>query len=260
MLLPALASGCASQAGSPEGDRFERFNRAMFGFNDGLGRHVLRPVATGYRRVVPEPAREGVHNFFNNLETPVILANDLLQGELRRAGETLGRFLVNSTLGVGGLYDMGKRFGMEFHDEDFGQTLAVWGAPQGPYLVLPFLGPTTVRAGVGKAADSYFSPWSLWLDRIARLCLSAVDTIDSYARVMDDLEELRESSLDYYAAVRSLYLQHRAEEIRNGRDPDRFRAGAGATGIDYGVDLDYGVGPDAGPAAGTEPAQTEEGP
>lgn len=236
-LLPLLAAGCASLAGGPPGDPLEPFNRKMFGFNDGLQRHLMQPTARGYRAALPEPARDGVRNFMRNLRTPVILANDLLQLELRRAGDTLGRFVVNSTMGVGGVYDVGERFGMDWHDEDFGQTLAVWGMPQGPYLVLPFLGSMSPRAGVGMAADSYLSPWSLWLDRITRFALSAVDTVDSYSRVMDPLEELRETSVDFYGAVRSLYLQRREEEIRNGRDDQ-----PGSDELDYGLELDHALG------------------
>lgn len=212
----------------------------MFRFNDGLERHLIHPVASFYRDAVPEAARDGLRNFVRNLDSPVVLGNDILQGEMRRAGQTLGRLVVNSTLGVAGFYDLGDRFGMPFHDEDFGQTLAVWGFPQGPYLVLPLLGPTSPRAGIGIVADSYLSPWNLWLDpvvRIVRGSLEAADTIDAYSRVMDGMEETRKGSVDFYGTVRSLYLQKRQEEIRNGHAPE----GSGHEEIDYGIELESGT-------------------
>jgi phospholipid-binding lipoprotein MlaA len=235
--LALCTLGCASLASGPADDRLEPFNRAVFRFNDGLERHLIRPVARGYRAAVPEAARDGLRNLVRNLDSPVVLGNDILQGELRRAGQTLGRLVVNTVLGVGGIYEMGDRFGMPFHDEDFGQTLAVWGFPQGPYLVLPLLGPTSPRAGIGIVADSYLSPWNLWLDpvvRIVRGSLEAADTIDAYSRVMDGMEETRETSVDFYGTVRSLYLQKREEEIHNGRAPE----GSGHEEIDYGLELE----------------------
>ena len=232
----ALGTGCASLAGGPPGDPLEPMNRKVFGFNEQVQTRLLAPVSRAWLRVTSEAARDGIHHLMRNLGSPVTLVNDLLQGELRRAGGTFARFLVNTTLGVGGIYEMGESFGLEHHEEDFGQTLAVWGVPPGPYLVLPLLGSSSPRAGVGTFVDSYFSPWGLLIDQPVRIGLSAVDAIDSYARVMDRLDGLRETSVDYYAAIRSLYLQDREQEIRNGRGEDVPEA----MGIDYDVDLSAG--------------------
>jgi phospholipid-binding lipoprotein MlaA len=231
-----LCTGCASLAGGPPGDPLEPLNRRIFGFNEQVQARLVAPVSRTWLRFTSEAARDGVHHFMRNLGSPVTLVNDLLQGELRRAGVTFARFLVNSTLGVGGVYEMGEAFGLEHHDEDFGQTLAVWGVPPGPYLVLPLLGSSSPRAGAGMAVDSWLSPWGFVIEQPVRIGLAALDAIDSYARVMDRLDGLRETSVDYYATIRSLYLQDTEQEVRNGRDAEAEEP----TGIDYDVDLSGG--------------------
>ncbi len=132
-------------------DPLEPLNRAIFSFNLTLDKAILRPIATVYNAALPDPVRDGVRNFLNNLRTPIILANDVLRGEIGRAGDTVGRFLLNSTLGVGGLFDIASELGFDFHNEDFGQTLAVWGIGEGPYLMLPIFGPSNPRDAVGLA-------------------------------------------------------------------------------------------------------------
>lgn len=197
-------------------DPYEPFNRVMFDLNLALDNAVLRPAASIYRSVLPEPVQNGVHNFLHNLRSPVIFGNDLLQGELSRASSTLARFAMNSTVGILGLYDFAADVGIKKHNEDFGQTLAVWKVEPGPYLVLPIFGPSNPRDGLGKVADVLIDPLT-WLApfevQVARTVGAAVD---ARARNFDQINDLEKNSLDFYSAVRSLYRQRRADEIRNG--------------------------------------------
>jgi phospholipid-binding lipoprotein MlaA len=209
-------------------DPFEPLNRTTFGLNQALDAMFLRPWADFYRILIPPPMREGIHNILTNLRSPVVLANDLLQGEWDRAATTTGRFLVNSTLGVGGIGDPASDFGLTYHNEDFGQTLAVWGVPEGPYLVLPVLGPSNPRDAVGLAVDStIIDPIGLvgtfgwdpeWLSTMAyaRIGMTA---LDARAQNIEELDDLQKSSLDFYAALRSLYRQYRLAEIYQGQPP-----------------------------------------
>ena len=205
-------------------DPLEPLNRAIFSFNLGLDKALLRPLAAAYNTVLPDPVRDGVRNFLNNLRTPIVLANDVLQGEIGRAGETVGRFLLNSTIGVGGLFDIATEFGFEFHDEDFGQTLAVWGVGEGPYLMLPILGPSNPRDAVGLVGEYFADPVVIWTNNTDREWIlyarTGVDAVDRRSRNVKTLEELERTSLDFYAAVRSLYRQRRMDEIRNGESGD----------------------------------------
>ena len=197
-------------------DPYEPFNRAMFDFNLTLDKAVLRPAASIYRDVLPEPVQNGVHNFLHNLRSPIIFGNDLLQGELDRAGSTLARFAINSTVGVFGLYDFAAYVGIEKHNEDFGQTLAVWEVEQGPYLVLPIFGPSNPRDGVGRVADILIDPLT-WLAPFEFQMARTIGTaVNARARNFDQVNDLENNSLDFYSAVRSLYRQKRADEIRNG--------------------------------------------
>jgi phospholipid-binding lipoprotein MlaA len=226
-------------------DPAEPFNRSMFDFNMTLDKAVLKPVAGAYRDTVPEGARDSVSSFLDNLRTPVILANDLFQGEFGRAGTTLLRFVTNTTIGFGGLFDVAGDEGFAKHDEDFGQTLAVWGAGEGSYLMLPIFGPSNPRDAVGRVVDIFLDPIG-WLAPIyVTASRSASEAVDARAEHYDEINDLERNSLDFYAAVRSLYRQKRADEIRNGaptagpsmapmptgsidfRDPDQ-EAGAGS--------------------------------
>ena len=197
-------------------DPYEPFNRAMFDFNLALDKAVLRPAASIFRDALPEPVQNGVHNFLQNLRSPIIFGNDLLQGELDRAGSTLARFAMNSTLGILGLYDFAADVGIEKHNEDFGQTLAVWEIEPGPYLVLPFFGPSNPRDGVGKVADVLIDPLTWLAPFEVQLARTIGTAVDARARNFDQFNDLEENSLDFYSAVRSLYRQKRADEIRNG--------------------------------------------
>ncbi len=202
-------------------DPFEPMNRAIFAFNLGFDKIILRPTAIVYRAVVPGPARESATNFLDNLESPVIFLNDLLQGKPNRAGNTLARFGINTLIGFFGFFDPAESMGMERHDEDFAQTLGTWGMGSGPYLMLPFLGPLPPRDAVGFAADIFTDPMTyiLWDHRTANLALYGVDVVDQRHQVIDEFDELEKSSVDYYAAIRSLYTQRMNDQIRDGK-PD----------------------------------------
>jgi phospholipid-binding lipoprotein MlaA len=234
LLLVLLPPGCATAppASDPEAlaeyrannDPLEPANRAIHAFNERLDRAVARPVAVGYRNYIPGPVRRGVRNALNNLRSPVILLNDMLQGQSRRAGDTLGRFVLNSTLGLGGVFDVAEgRFGVPRHTEDFGQTLAVWGVREGPFLFLPLAGPTNLRDLAGSGVDgaagvaSYFGQAAaLGSLRYPRLALGLVDTREA---LIDPIDELRRTSLDPYATYRSAYRQRRRAEIENRIGP-----------------------------------------
>ena len=204
-----------------ENDPIEPFNRAVFGFNEVVDNYLIRPVAVGYRDVVPEPARNSIRHVLDNLRSPIVLANDLLQGEMERAGDTLMRFVINSTFGVAGLFDVATGWGFPAHSEDFGQTFAVWGVGEGPYLVLPILGPSNPRDTTGLVAEWFSDPFDLWMSNTDRDWVvwtrAGVNGVDLRARNIETIDELRKTSIDFYAAVRSLYRQRRAEEIRNSR-------------------------------------------
>ena len=211
-------------ATSPEeeiNDPLESMNRAIFDFNEVLQDTILRPLAQFYNETVNVTVRQGISNFLDNLSTPVILANDLLQGELERALKTFIRAFVNSTIGIGGIADIAGELGLERHEEDFGQTLAIYGVDEGFYLVLPVFGPSSPRDAFGKLViDSYLDPLGLWLDNTDRdeiiYTLTAAKGLDEYASIVDELNQVKKTSVDYYAAIRSLYRQKRKTEILNG--------------------------------------------
>lgn len=216
-----LLAGCATD---PTGanDPYEQTNRSVFDFDQKLDKFVIAPSASAYIAVVPTPARTGIHNFLQNLDLPVTFVNDVLQGEVQRASDTFGRFTINSTLGIGGLFDPATDFNIPFHKEDFGQTLATWGVGEGPYLVLPFFGPDPPRDAFGQVVDIFFDPTTyialrehFWYSAGRRYLV----VIDVKSRNMDTLQNIERGSVDYYASVRSLYRQLRNNEIRNGR-PD----------------------------------------
>lgn len=216
-LIGLLAAGCAT--GPEPRDPYEATNRAVFDFNMTVDRLALRPTAEHYNATLPEFARDGVHNLLDTLQQPIVLANDVLQGAPGRAKETASRFLLNATLGVGGLVDVASRLGFGEHEEDFGQTLAVWGVGDGPFVMLPLLGPSNPRDTAGLGVDVALDPTKyiqikrhvLWSG--ARLYGTVLDVRARNIEVLDGIER---DSLDFYATVRSLYRQHRASEIRNG--------------------------------------------
>jgi phospholipid-binding lipoprotein MlaA len=198
-------------------DPFEPFNRAMYTFNDKLDRYFLKPVAKGYRAVIPSPARKGVSNFFSNLHEPAVIVNNALQGRFGNAASDLGRFLVNTTLGIYGLFDVARYFGLERHNEDFGQTLGAWGVGEGPYLVLPLFGPSNIRDGVGLYADYELYPPTHMEEQSTATKLYAVEIIDTRARLLDAGDILEQAAgADPYVFVREAYRQRRRSLIRDG--------------------------------------------
>ncbi len=201
-------------------DPLEPMNRVIFQFNRGLDTLILKPFAIMYSVFLPPPFQAGIHNFLNNLQSPVILANDLLQINMNNAGVTLTRFLINTTLGVGGLRDPATDLGWKRHEDDFGKTLAVWGVGEGPYLMMPVFGPSNPRDATGRVVDS------LVLDPIGLLGALGNDTlmpysmtrsvltaVDTRSRFLGELDEIEKTSLDFYAAIRSLYRQNRRNDI-----------------------------------------------
>jgi phospholipid-binding lipoprotein MlaA len=223
MLVGVLLTGCASTR-AVEGpqeinDPFEPFNRAMFNTTLAIDKVLLRPTAIVYRAVFPQPVRNGLRNFLNNLDSPVILTNDILQGEFGRARNTLVRTVVNTTVGIGGLFDVADKWGYPRHREDFGQTLATFGIGEGPYLFIPLFGPANPRDLFGYGTDLFFQPLTYvqWGDQsYIPYVRSGVDLIDLRERNVETLDEIEQTSLDYYASVRSLYRQSRNNEINNG--------------------------------------------
>jgi phospholipid-binding lipoprotein MlaA len=201
-------------------DPIEPFNRGVFWVNELLQTWFIRPMAIAYKSFLPPGMQASIGNFLFNLAEPVTLANDLLQGEMERAGTTVQRFAINSTYGIAGLFDRATEMGYGRHDEDFGQTLAVWGVGEGFYLVLPLFGPSNPRDGVGMGADMFIDPWGYVLTTDLSNTRMVLGGTDEYAGVTDELDQIRKTSVDYYAALRSLYRQKRAAEIRNGEGVD----------------------------------------
>ena len=224
-LTAMVMAGCASLPEDPieqeifleTNDPLEPMNRAVFALNLQIDKYALEPLAKGYRAVTPEFGREMVRNFFHNLKSPVTFVNDLLQFELQRAYETAARFLINSTVGLGGLFDVAP---IEAHDEDLGQTFASWGAKEGVYIILPILGPTNFRDLTGMVGDRLFDPFSYMGNTnqaqnvfYGRTMVEGLNDRSQNIEMFDDLEQ---NSFDLYATFRSLYRQQREFEVRNG--------------------------------------------
>lgn len=224
LLAVTLLAGCAT-TNNPR-DPIEPVNRAVYTFNDKLDHAVLKPVAQGYKAVLPEPVRDGVRNVFSNLRDPWNAVNQILQGKIEEGATDFMRFVTNTTFGLGGIFDVASEGGMQKHNEDFGQTLGRWGLDSGPYLVLPLLGPSSVRDGTGKIVDSFgYLPWHgpEWLDMqhyVAwRNTLTALDLINIRAGLLDAGNVLEEAALDRYAFVRDAYLQRRRSQVYDGNPP-----------------------------------------
>jgi phospholipid-binding lipoprotein MlaA len=209
-----LVAGCATT--SPE-DPFEGYNRAMFKVNEKVDKAVLKPVARGYAKVMPKPVRNGVSNAFANVGDPWVGLNNLLQGKPADSLSDVMRFLVNSTFGLAGVLDVATEAGLPKHDEDFGQTLGVWGVGDGPYLVLPFFGPRTLRDAVVLPLDATLDDaWVLTTHIPSRNTLSAVQIINERAAALGMERTLEEGTLDKYRFVRDFYLQQRRYKVHDG--------------------------------------------
>lgn len=229
-IMPAALMGCATRppASDPDAvaeyeannDPAEPWNRGVYQVNEGIDTVLLRPAAVVYRAVLPQPVRTGVRNVLQNLSSPVTLINDALQGETDRFGTTLGRFVLNTTLGVGGIFEVAESFGLPRHTEDTGQTLATWGVGEGPYLFLPLLGPSNPRDLGGYAADIAMNPftWVLMGSDIPSYVpwvRTGLTIVDAREAVLDTLDSVKQTSLDPYATIRSAYRQSRNREISN---------------------------------------------
>jgi phospholipid-binding lipoprotein MlaA len=223
--VPLLALLCLSLLGCaslPPGakrdprDPFERMNRSIYSFNNGFDRAIAHPVATTYRKVVPQVVRTGVSNFMDNIDYPIVIINDFLQLKFKQFGQDTGRFLLNSTVGLGGLLDPATAAGLAKNDEDLGQTFGHWGAKPGPYIMIPILGPSDMRDGLGRIGDIWLSPrhyikndtvsWTLW----------GVEAIDVRYRLLDT-DKLLEGVYDRYGFLRNAYLQRRQFLVTDGQ-------------------------------------------
>jgi phospholipid-binding lipoprotein MlaA len=208
LVLLTLLGCAAAPAKKDPRDPWERMNRSIYSFNRAVDHAVLRPVARGYQKVTPSFVRTGVSNFFDNLDYPIVIANDLLQARFKQAGADTGRLLMNTTLGIGGLLDPASSAGLTKYDNDFGLTLARWGAGKGPYLMLPFLGPSDVRDGAGRIPDSYASPRNYIGNTTVHYSLWAVALLDARYRLLST-DQLLDSAYDPYLFLKNAYLQRR---------------------------------------------------
>lgn len=216
-VVAGLLTGCAT-SGNPK-DPIEGFNRAMFAFNDGLDTVLIKPVAKGYDAVLPAPVRTGVTNFFGNIADLFIGVNNLLQGKPDQALSDFGRVVINSTIGILGLFDVATEAGLEKHEEDFGQTFGRWGVGDGAYVVIPFFGPRTVRDTVGLVLDVKADPVANLSDVATRNSLLALRVIDNRADLLPADKVIEEAALDKYSYIRDGYLQRRRNLIHDGNPP-----------------------------------------
>lgn len=200
---------------SDQYDPWESFNEKMFNFNYKLDRYVLKPVANVYRKVMPEPLQLGIRNGFDNIGWVPRFVSSMLQGKFGGAGREVARFLINSTAGVGGLFDPAKNdWGIRPSKEDFGQTLGVWGNGPGPYLVLPLLGPMTVRDGIGRGVDTFMNPLGYFIPFLASFGMNVGDTVNDRALNYELFQGVEETTLDLYSSVRHFYLKRREQQIK----------------------------------------------
>ena len=230
-----IATGCASSRPAayqvPTSDPLEGFNRAMFAVNKAGDKAILRPLAKGYHFITPDPVEKGVSNFFANLRSPISILNNLLQGKFKGAFTETSRLVINSTLGLGGLMDPATHGGIEKRDEDFGQTMAVWGIKPGPYLVIPFVGPSSIRDGIGQIGDYYTDPLTHYNVSDVRDKLRILQIISLRASLLPLDKQLYGAS-DPYIFMRSSYVQNRNFKIFDGDPPEQN------TDDDFGGEFD----------------------
>jgi phospholipid-binding lipoprotein MlaA len=220
LALAALATGCATagRGATTANDPWEGFNRGVFGFNEGLDKAVLKPVAQGYNVVMPDFAREGVNNFFANLDDVPTGLNNMLQGKVGDGFADLGRFAINSVFGIFGLWDVASPLGLEKHEEDFGQTLAVWGVNSGPYLVLPLFGPSNLRDGPARVVTpSWF--YGEWIGDRETWGLFVLDVIRTRDNLMQAESVVQQAALDKYSFIRDAWTQRRRSATYDGSPP-----------------------------------------
>jgi phospholipid-binding lipoprotein MlaA len=214
-----LLNGCATTSSNNPEDPLESINRPIYTFNRTLDKAILRPVAKGYNAITPEPVQKGVTNFFENLDDITTAVNGLLQGKVTQSGSDTLRVLVNSTIGIGGLFDVASSWGMDKNDEDFGQTLGYWGFDTGAYLMLPFFGPSSIRDGTGKVFDYRLDPYN-YTDHVpTKNTVRGFDLLDKRSHLLDFDSQL-EDAIDEYAFVRDAYLQNRKFKVFDGNPPE----------------------------------------
>jgi phospholipid-binding lipoprotein MlaA len=225
-----MLAGCATPPPASEPDALAEYrqnndpleptNRVFYRINNALDSAILAPLARGYRAVVPSPVRTGIHNVLTNMSTPVTLANNILEAKPRRAGDSFMRIFINTTVGVGGIFDVAKDWGWPANDSDAGVTLALWGVPGGPFLFLPVLGPSNPRDAVGFGADIGLDPFTYpsggaWT--VFSWSRYGVSAVDARERRLDDIDQIKRTALDPYATFRSLYQQFRSRQIEETR-------------------------------------------
>jgi phospholipid-binding lipoprotein MlaA len=258
--LIAAATATAAESADAEGsddtavvadsgpkDPWEGFNRGIFSFNEKVDIYFFRPVAVGWDFVVPELAQTAIRNVFANVRFPIIFLNDLLQAKPIQAGEDLGRFVLNTTVGIGGIWDPAKEFGILGNNEDFGQTLGYWGVPPGPYLVLPFLGPSSPRDAAGFVADSVVQPYPYFIAWYVSAALTATNLVNTRARYIEEIDENRKTALDYYSFQRNAYVSFRENLVR-----DREKEETPSDGLYYFEDEEEEEETDGGGGEGDE--------
>ena len=217
--LALVATACATTNQSDPRDPWEGWNRGVQSFNDGLDDYFMKPIATGYQKVTPKFVDNGVSNFFSNVDDLGVIANDLLQFKLKQTGMDTGRFLLNTTAGLGGLVDLASHVDLPKHSEDLDQTLGVWGIPTGPYIVLPLVGPSTPRGVVGLAGDTASNPIN-WVSPVAwPYAAGTLKTIDMRADRLTASKIVDEASVDRYEFIRNAYFQDRNYKIYDGNPP-----------------------------------------
>jgi len=217
LLASVLLSGCA--VNGDRRDPIEPLNRSIYEFNDTVDRALIKPVAQGYNEILPQPVRTSVGNFFSNLDDVLVIFNDLLQFKLTQAVSDFSRVLWNTTLGVLGLFDVSSSMGLEKHNEDFGQTLGYWGITDGPYLVLPILGPSSLRDAVGRIADWQVDPLAQHYNVTERNVANVVKVEDIRARLLQTDKVLDTAAIDPYVFLRDAYLQRRRALVHDGNPP-----------------------------------------
>jgi phospholipid-binding lipoprotein MlaA len=263
LLCAALAlSACACVTLPPNSQRtpqdpWESWNRGVYKVNDKLDRAVAKPLARTYVRIVPHPIRTGINNFFSNLETTTVMVNDALQGKFLAAGNDLGRFLLNSTVGLGGLLDPATSAGLARNNEDFGQTLGHWGVHPGPFLELPLLGPSDLRDGPSRVVDNYTSPLQYVNNSYVKYGLWGVRLVDTRAGILS-LDDTLKNVYDPYAFIRDAYLQRRAYLVSDGKVTEEPLVDPGADSPDSDnaapPTTPQGAPPPTTPPAKTPPA------
>jgi phospholipid-binding lipoprotein MlaA len=222
-LWAVFAAGCATTpAGVSHRDPIEPFNREVYSVNDALDKHVMKPIADTYMRITPKPVQNSIANFYDNVTYPNVMLNEFLQGKIKLGFSDVGRFVVNSTVGIAGLFDPATHMGLIYHNEDLGQTLAVWGVPQGAYLVLPLAGPDTVRNSPDLVVSTFANLIFYIVNPYVSIPLAVLEVVDYRARASTAVSLVQQAALDPYVFVREGYLQRREYLIYDGHPPIHY--------------------------------------